>query len=165
MDLVTRSDQVITGMNASRFRITKAMRNFIGFTQVFPLAGDKLICCKNDHEKGLLNGVTCKAVNESKKRGNIIYLDVDYDGRRLMGNIADPGYFQEHYGERTHFPKGDGITHFDYGYAVTCHKSQGSQWNSVVIADDHMRADDAGQRAKWLYTAITRAEEKLTYYG
>ena len=164
MELVTGADQVITGMNASRFKLTRAMRNFIGFTQAFPLAGDKLICRKNDHEKGLLNGVTCRALAEGNKRGNIIYLDVEYDGRVMRGNISDPGYFQEHYGERTHFPKGDGIAHFDYGYAVTCHKSQGSQWNHVVVADDLMRQDDKAQRAKWLYTAITRAEEKLTYY-
>lgn len=164
MELVVSSDQVITGMNASRFRITKSMRKFIGFEQVFPLANDKLICRQNDHEKGLLNGVTCRAINEGKKRGNIIYLDVEYDGKDLMGNICDPGYFQEHYGERTHFPKGDGIAHFDYGYCITGHKSQGSQWNHVVVADDLMRADDRSQRQKWLYTVITRAEERLTYY-
>ncbi len=164
MELVTGADQVITGMNASRFKLTRAMRNFIGFTQVFPLAGDKLICRKNDHEKGLLNGVTCKSLAEGNKRGNIIYLDIEYDGRMMRGNIADPGYFQEHYGERTHFPKGDGIVHLDYGYAITGHKSQGSQWNHVVVADDLMRQDDRSQRQRWLYTVVTRAEEKLTYY-
>ena len=73
--------------------------------------------------------------------------------------------FEENYGDRTHFPKGDGISHFDYGYCITGHKSQGSQWNHVVIADDKMRANDREQRRKWLYTVITRAEERLTYYG
>lgn len=162
---IVDADQVITGMNNSRKKITRQMRKFIGFDQVFPLAGDKLICRKNDHDKGLLNGVGARAKAEGNKRGNIIYLDVEYDGRDLMGQICDPGYFEENYGDRTHFPKGDGISHFDYGYCITGHKSQGSQWNHVVIADDKMRANDREQRRKWLYTVITRAEERLTYYG
>lgn len=164
MELVVKADQVITGMNQSRARITKSMRDFIGFTQLYPLAGDKLICRKNDHEKGFLNGVTCRAITEGRKKGNIIYLDIEYDGRACPGQICDPGYFQENYGERTHFPRGDGIQHFDYGYCITGHKSQGSQWRHVVVADDRMRAQDKYQRQKWLYTVFTRAEEELTYY-
>ncbi|HEY7824533.1 MAG TPA: AAA family ATPase [Acidimicrobiia bacterium] len=162
-DTITGADQVITGTNQSRYRITRGMRSHIGFTQVFPLPNDKLICRKNDHEKLLLNGVTCRSLTEGRKKGNIIYLDVEYDGRRET-HICDPGYFQEHYGERTHFPKGDGIQHFDYGYCITGHKSQGSQWRHVVVADDRMRANDREQRRKWLYTVFTRAEEQLTYY-
>lgn len=161
---VMSADQVITGMNSSRHKITRQMRKFIGFTGVFPLAGDKLICCKNDHEKLLLNGVGCRTLSEGRKKGNIIYLDVDYDGKDMMGQICDPGYFEENYGERTHFPRGDGIGHFDYGYCVTGHKSQGSQWPHVVVADDLMRAGDAFQRKKWLYTVVTRAEKELTIY-
>lgn len=162
---VMSAGQVITGMNQSRHKITRAMRKYIGFENVFPLAGDRLICCKNDHEKMLLNGVGCSLLTESLKMGNIIYLDVDYDGREMRSMICDPGYFQENYGERTHFPRGDGIGHFDYGYCITGHKSQGSQWRHVVIADDKMRASDQLARKQWLYTAITRAEEQLTYYG
>lgn len=164
MELVVGSDQVITGKNQSRYRITRQMRNFIGFEQIYPLANDKLICVKNDHEVGVLNGVTCRAITEGRKKGNIIYLDIDYDGRKLSSKICDPGFFQEHYGNRTHYPKGDGIQQFDYGYCITGHKSQGSQWRHVVVADDRMRAQDREQRRKWLYTVFTRAEEELTYY-
>lgn len=164
MDVVMSAGQVITGMNTSRHRITRAMRKFIGFDYIYPLAGDRLICRKNDHDKGLLNGVGCRAVTEGRKRGNIIYLDVEYDGRDLRGQICDPGYFEENYKERTNFPRGDGIGHFDYGYCITGHKSQGSQWRHVVVADDQMRANDRFQRQKWLYTVITRAEEELTFY-
>jgi len=164
IDLICSADQVITGMNASRHRITRNMRKHIGFTNVFPLANDKLICRKNDHEVGVLNGVTCRALKEGVKRGNIIYLDIEYDGRNLMGKICDPGFFQENYGERTHYPKGDGIQQFDYGYCITGHKSQGSEWDHVVVADDLMRRNDREQRKKWLYTVFTRAQDRLTYY-
>jgi len=51
------------------------------------------------------------------------------------------------------------LNQFQYGYAITCHKSQGSQWDSVVIIDEHDIFNQDGN--KWLYTAITRAAKKL----
>ena len=49
---------------------------------------------------------------------------------------------------------------FDFGYALTVHKSQGSQWDDVVLFDESYAFREHRQR--WLYTAITRAAEKLT---
>lgn len=49
---------------------------------------------------------------------------------------------------------------FDYGYALTCHKSQGSQWPNVMVFDESRSfREDA---AKWLYTAVTRAADRVT---
>src|SRR5690606_16014373 len=48
---------------------------------------------------------------------------------------------------------------FDFAYALTCHKAQGSQWDSVVIFDQSHIFEDA---KSWLYTAVTRAAEKVT---
>lgn len=48
---------------------------------------------------------------------------------------------------------------FDYGYALTVHKAQGSQWNNVVLFDESWAFRDS--RERWLYTAITRAAETL----
>lgn len=48
---------------------------------------------------------------------------------------------------------------FDYGYAITCHKSQGSEYNKVLLIEEILRPD---MHARWLYTGITRAKEKLT---
>ena len=49
---------------------------------------------------------------------------------------------------------------FDYGYVLTVHKSQGSQWDDVVLFDESFAFSDS--RARWLYTGITRAAKKLT---
>ena len=48
---------------------------------------------------------------------------------------------------------------FDYGYALTTHKAQGSEWPGVYIVDDSsvFRAD----AHRWLYTALTRASERV----
>ena len=49
---------------------------------------------------------------------------------------------------------------FDYGYALTVHKAQGSQWDNVVLFDESWAFKETRQR--WLYTAITRAAKSLT---
>jgi exodeoxyribonuclease-5 len=47
-----------------------------------------------------------------------------------------------------------------YSYAITCHKAQGSAWPNVIVFDDGL-GRTAEDRARWLYTAITRAEQGL----
>jgi ATP-dependent exoDNAse (exonuclease V) alpha subunit len=48
-----------------------------------------------------------------------------------------------------------------WGYAITCHKAQGSEWPRVIVIDDGWQRWVPEDRARWLYTAITRASEKL----
>jgi exodeoxyribonuclease-5 len=47
---------------------------------------------------------------------------------------------------------------FDYGYAITCHKSQGSEFKKIIVFEEVL---NASMHHKWLYTAVTRASEKL----
>lgn len=49
---------------------------------------------------------------------------------------------------------------FEYGYAITCHKAQGSQWNNVLIFEERFPFDKE-EHARWLYTAVTRAIDKV----
>ncbi len=49
---------------------------------------------------------------------------------------------------------------FTYGYALTVHKAQGSQWDKVVLFDESYAFRE--HRARWLYTALTRAAEAIT---
>ncbi|MBE7077905.1 MAG: hypothetical protein E7377_04290 [Clostridiales bacterium] len=51
------------------------------------------------------------------------------------------------------------IGRFEFAYAVTCHKAQGSEFNFVVVFDEAWAFGE--ERHRWLYTAITRAKEKL----
>ena len=47
-----------------------------------------------------------------------------------------------------------------YGYAITCHKAQGSEWNKILVVEENYPFDKV-EHARWLYTAVTRASEKL----
>jgi exodeoxyribonuclease-5 len=49
---------------------------------------------------------------------------------------------------------------FDFGYALTVHKAQGSQWDDVTLFDESFAFRE--HRARWLYTGVTRAAKKLT---
>jgi exodeoxyribonuclease-5 len=52
-----------------------------------------------------------------------------------------------------------GYLDFDYGYGITVHASQGSEWDSVIVCDDWAQSD----RQRWLYTAVTRAKQELIW--
>ena len=54
--------------------------------------------------------------------------------------------------------RADTICRFEFAYAVTCHKAQGSEYDSVVVIDESNRFENGKE---WLYTAITRARKKL----
>ena len=51
------------------------------------------------------------------------------------------------------------ISRFEFAYAITCHKSQGSEFDSVVVFDESWLFGE--DRFRWLYTAITRAKKRL----
>jgi exodeoxyribonuclease-5 len=48
---------------------------------------------------------------------------------------------------------------FAYGYAITCHKAQGSEWEKVLVIEETFPFNKE-EHARWLYTAITRAQDK-----
>ncbi len=49
---------------------------------------------------------------------------------------------------------------FTYGYAITCHKAQGSEWEKVLVYEESFPYDKE-EHARWLYTAATRSSKKL----
>ena len=50
-----------------------------------------------------------------------------------------------------------------YGYALTCHKTQGGQWNNVFVEAPYLPDETTLELGdlRWLYTAMTRAKEKV----
>ena len=49
---------------------------------------------------------------------------------------------------------------FDFGYVLTVHKAQGSQWDDVMLFDESFAFRE--HRSRWLYTGITRAVRRVT---
>ena len=52
-----------------------------------------------------------------------------------------------------------------FSYAITCHKSQGGQWENVFVEQPYLPEGPDRDYIRWLYTAVTRAKEKLYLIG
>jgi exodeoxyribonuclease-5 len=162
-DAVT-ADQILVGRNATRDDMNKRVRRLLKIGDEYPIVGDKIICLKNDRDRAIFNGGMFKVAQllATKHKTNFLHMRVNpEDGDDLL-----PVMVKVH---RSFFnddvPKPDwkllkGSQEFDFGYAITCHKSQGSQWNNILIYDESWCFRDQWER--WLYTAITRASEKVT---
>jgi exodeoxyribonuclease-5 len=156
---IIAADQMLVGRNATRQRYNARFREVKGTTSPMPIAGDKLVCLKNNKDKGLLNGGLWTVDKLLNARGTSIRMALGSDDGKseqtvsvrtewFSGKEADlPWSVRKHADE------------FTFGYALTVHKSQGSQWNDVVVFDESQFFRE--HRANHLYTAITRAAEKV----
>jgi exodeoxyribonuclease V len=163
-ELVLKADQVLVGTNRTRKRYNQRLRELKGFSANYPQAGDKLVCLRNDPAKGLLNGSLWKVMTSSRetvKPGiNLLVSPEEDDPDRgvakikLLKSAFDDPDADVPWQQKKRFDD------FDYGYALTVHKAQGSQWNDIVLFDESYAFKETRQR--WLYTAITRAAERLT---
>ena len=163
-ELVLKADQVLVGTNRTRRRYNQRLRELKGFNADFPQAGDKLVCLRNDPAKGLLNGSLWKVMTSSRetvKPGiNLLVSPEEDDPDRGVAKIKLLKAAFEDPDAEIPWQQKKRFDDFDYGYALTVHKAQGSQWNDVVLFDESWAFKETRQR--WLYTAITRAAERLT---
>ena len=163
-EMVLKADQVLVGTNRTRRRYNQRLRELKGFTADFPQAGDKLVCLRNDPAKGLLNGSLWKVMTSSRetvKPGiNLLVSPEEDDPDRGVAKIKLLKAAFENPDEEIPWQQKKRFDDFDYGYALTVHKAQGSQWDNVVLFDESFAFRDTRQR--WLYTAITRAAQRLT---
>ena len=161
-ELVRNADQVLVGLNRTRRGFTARMRQLAGHTDPFPQAEEKLVCLRNDKKKGLLNGGIWIVKTTAARRGGKLRYGVvpdDDPGKKPLRIAVRPEYFTD--GEEAIAPALRRATDaFDYGYVLTVHKAQGSQWDDVVLFDESGAFRE--HRNRWLYTGITRAAERLT---
>ncbi|MBN9031321.1 MAG: ATP-binding protein [Rhizobiales bacterium 63-7] len=162
--LVLDADQVLVGTNRTRRRYNQRLRELKGFSAQYPQSGDKLVCLRNDPAKGLLNGSLWQVMSSSKetvKPGiNLMIRPEDDDMDRGAAKIKLLKAAFEEPDTEIPWSTKKRYDDFDYGYALTVHKAQGSQWNNVVLFDESWAFRDS--RERWLYTGITRAADALT---
>jgi exodeoxyribonuclease V len=161
---VIGADQVLVGRNATRRAYNMRLRERRGFAEPLPVDGDKLVCLRNNRKKGLFNG-SLWTVKVKAKPGRRI-LNMRIEAEEDLGEQHAPikvsvrpecftgGLEELDWRQRKPFDE------FDYGYVLTVHKAQGSQWDDVVLFDESAVFPE--HRGRWLYTGVTRAAKRLT---
>lgn len=154
------ASQILVGRNKTRHGTNRRIRSLLGHNSNgdLPEAGDRLVCLHNNHDLGLLNGAIWMVLDVGEISDNRVYMTVvPEDGGTPQEVDAHAGIFR---GEELHWAEKRDAEQFDYGYALTVHKSQGSQWRDVLLFDESHCFRD--HRWRWLYTGLTRASEKIT---
>ena len=181
------ADQILVGTNATRVAINNQMRELLG-RQGLPEDGDKVICLRNywdniaDNEDPLVNGTigylkncfetyykypryiydkTVQLVNaDFVSDSDADFGPLDMDKQMIL--TGEPSLtWKESYRIGKNPRTKDMLPYqFTYGYAITTHKSQGSSWPKVLVIEERFPFDKV-EHARWLYTAVTRSEEKL----
>ena len=152
-------DQILCGTNKTRRFVNRDVRDHLGFTNVLPEEGDRLVCLRNDNERGLLNGSQWTVVSKPYVMSDdVIMLDIESEH-----GVQSVSVWRHYFEGRESDLRSYDITNFqafDYSYAMTVHKSQGSSWPRVLVIDESWFMK--GEAHKHLYTAITRASEAVT---
>lgn len=104
----------------------------------------------------LLNTITSESPSLTYDESNKLYQEVmkDYEGEtkfKMFQKVKDNEFFN--------------ALQVKFSYAITCHKSQGGQWNTVFVEQPYLPDGVDSDYIRWLYTAITRAKDKLYLIG
>lgn len=181
------ADQVLCATNATRVSLNTQMRQLAGMGNMKPQDGDKLICLMNywdifsDNEDPLINGTIGWIKNSfttyvqlpywaDNKQIPVLMCDFLTDGGSVFTgvdidrNMIITGESSMDWKTSYRLAKNPKTKHlipmeFTYGYAITCHKAQGSEWEKVLVVEENFPYKE--EHARWLYTAATRASEKL----
>ena len=210
---------ILCGYNSTRLKINAQIRQNIGFESPDPAPGDRVICLKNNHRKGIYNGmlgtiIDIYAADNGRREAQIQmdgmrkpyhgFISADQFGSKenpnafggssviehkespaaklqsLLGGIPGISLGLKTAGTQTttaeSVPKpriNAGMAkpllrdtdYFDFGYALTVHKAQGSQARKVILLEERFPKMDDETWRRWLYTGVTRAQEELYIFG
>lgn len=171
------ADQIIAAKNVTRNDINWKVRKIKFGNDVpnYPLIGEKAICLKNYwnvlSEEGdpLINGMIGELSNIKFNHNVFKYEDM----MEASFNIGNKNKFNKLFMDYKLFTESKQTINsdnwmefrgmvkpmlFDYAYCITCHKSQGSEFDKVLVFNEYMKSTD---HKRWLYTAATRAKKKL----
>lgn len=184
--MLTWADQIICAKNDTRFSLNMKMKSLLDKGEE-PAEGDKIICLRNywetisNTQNPLVNGtigymsdiykshikypsylnglyVPYLGIKFTSDSDDIFNINIDETKLKTGENIIN--WETSYKINRSSKFRGSIPLEFDYGYAITCHRAQGSEWDKVLVVEENFPFVKE-EHARWLYTAITRASEKL----
>jgi exodeoxyribonuclease V len=163
---------VLCGYNHTRVKLNQAIRGYRDIESPEPQSGDRVVCLRNNRQKKIYNGMIgriVRCVPADNDPGRLWYeAEIELDGE----DYSYTGYIlRSQFGATEaardlppapHDERGD---LWDFGYALTVHKAQGSQSPRVLVFEERFGRSSEEDWRRWLYTAVTRAQEELTVVG
>jgi len=174
---------ILCGFNKTRIDLNKKIRARLGYDTKYPKIGERLICLKNNKDAKhcpIYNGIL-GTLRESCEHGAYLEIvaDIDNENKQYRGEISPlvfnnpkppsgdyiykqedelflPNSNKKKKAKRKHY-----LDYFDYGYVLTVHKSQGSEWDNVMVIEQPCSYWSGDDWNRWLYTAVTRSKKSL----
>lgn len=165
---------ILCGFNTTRCALNQKIRRRVGYKKDIPYPGERIVCLRNNHTIKLMNGQIGTMLWLMPEEEGLYRLTIDvddeYDPYEVMANmitfdqVSYTTFNEDHETKdkrKYARDKGYELDYFDYGYCISVHKSQGSEWNKVILFEQRTNRWNDDYYKRWLYTGITRAREKL----
>lgn len=159
---------VLCGFNKTRIKLNNHIRSFKEIEGFEPTRSDIVICLKNNRNKNIFNGLTGRIKSIEPHSKSLYYAEIDMIDRTYKGLISKNQFNSEvtlEYKDLEVKQNDEVPDLFDFGYALTVHKAQGSQAKRVLLFEERSKHMDDDKWKRWLYTAVTRAEEEIFILG
>lgn len=156
---------VLVGYNNTRLKLNTEIRRILEFETRTPDVNDRVICLRNNRNEGIYNGMTGTILSIHKEDINGVKFydaEIELDGDDSFFGRMSIEQFNNALPVVSPSPD---INLFDFGYAMTVHKAQGSQADKVVLFEERFAQMDDDTWRRWLYTAVTRAVSELYIIG
>lgn len=153
-------DIVLCGLNKTRERLNKIIRASKGFGDDIAEVGETVICMKNSNDINgtrMYNGSLYEVMNVSKYGHYAMYSLKDQDGHIYTCKVHENSWLGVHPSDDDDAEQN--WSNMEYGYAMTVHKSQGSQFDNMLYIDEDVSWFCDWQRFR--YTGITRTSNLL----
>lgn len=170
-DHIDNDSIILCSYNSTRSKYNAMARAYKGISDKLPQIGEKVICTFNQRKCGVMNGELFEYMGYKEIPVEVMSPDEDpefmkwaqlkslADGSEVNAKFALAAFLGADEDERNIARRS--IGGFDFGYAITIHKSQGSEWDNVMVIEETLKSCSY---AKLQYTAVTRAKKHLTYF-
>lgn len=165
----------LCGYNQTRVKLNDMIRKKYNNLLPEPYPGERIICLKNNYDTGIMNGQIGKLIWALPEGPHLLNGTLMMDGYEDLfvllihlggfGQISYEEIFEndlnKKFRKELKMNEISSLDFFDFGYAITVHKSQGSEWERVILFPQRNKYQTDDEYRRWLYTAVTRAKEKL----
>ena len=149
---ILAADIFLCWRNNTRHMLNALVRAHRGL-EGYPVAGEPVMCLRNDHDVGILNGAVYRLLRDYDHRRKVARIKNERDEiidveRCRIEQMDPPGHVDDTSEEHP----------FAFAGAATVHKFQGSETDTGILVDEYDRQD---QRREFLYTGFTRFAKKI----